>query len=56
MALYHFEHTNMPANSPDSLPDADYITITAYILQQNGYAAGSEPLNRVMIGRTLPKP
>jgi S-disulfanyl-L-cysteine oxidoreductase SoxD len=56
MFLYHFEHSKMPANSPDSLPDADYITITAYILQQNGYAAGSEPLNRVMIGRTLPKP
>jgi S-disulfanyl-L-cysteine oxidoreductase SoxD len=56
MALYGFEHSKMPANSPDSLPDADYITITAYILQQNGYAAGSAPLNRVMIGRTLPKP
>ena len=55
-SLYHFEHTKMPANAPDSLPDAEYITITAYILQQNGYAAGSEPLNRVMIGRTLPKP
>jgi hypothetical protein len=25
-------------------------------LQQNGYAAGSAPLNRLMIGRTLPKP
>jgi mono/diheme cytochrome c family protein len=55
-ALYHFEHTNMPANAPDALPDADYITITAYILQQNGYAAGSEPLTRMKIGRTLPKP
>jgi hypothetical protein len=55
-ALYHFEHTKMPANAPDSLPDDKYITITAYILQQNGYAAGSEPLNRVIIGRTLPKP
>jgi S-disulfanyl-L-cysteine oxidoreductase SoxD len=55
-ALYHFEHTNMPANAPNSLPDADYILITAFILQQNGYAAGSAPLNRVMIGRTLPKP
>ena len=55
-ALYHFEHSNMPANAPDSLPDAEYITITAYILQQNGYAAGSEPLNRAKIGRILPKP
>jgi len=54
-ALYHFEHSNMPANAPNSLPDAEYITITAYILQQNGYAAGSEPLNRVKIGRTLLK-
>jgi S-disulfanyl-L-cysteine oxidoreductase SoxD len=55
-ALYHFEHTTMPALSPDSLPDADYMAITAYILQQDGYVAGSEPLNRVKIGRTLPKP
>ena len=55
-ALYHFEHTTMPALAPDSLPDAEFIPITAYILQQNGYAAGSEPLNRVKIGRTLPKP
>ena len=55
-ALYHFEHTTMPALDPDSLPDAEFIPITAYILQQNGYAAGSEPLNRVKIGRTLPKP
>jgi hypothetical protein len=55
-ALYHFEHTTMPALDPNSLPDAEFIPITAYILQQNGYAAGSEPLNRVKIGRTLPKP
>jgi hypothetical protein len=46
----------MPALDPNSLPDAVFIPITAYILQQNGYAAGSEPLNRVKIGRTLPKP
>jgi hypothetical protein len=46
----------MPANASDSLPDTEYISITAYILQKNGYAAGSEPLNRVVIGRTLPKP
>lgn len=28
-ALYNFEHTKMPANAPDSLPDAKLLPITA---------------------------
>jgi len=55
-ALYHFEHSKMPANAPDSLPDSKYLPITAYILQQNGYAAGSEPLGGAFLAKTLPKP
>jgi mono/diheme cytochrome c family protein len=30
--LYNFEHTNMPANAPDSLPDSTLLPITAFIL------------------------
>ena len=55
-ALYNFEHTKMPVNAPGSLPDAKLLPITAYILQQNGYAAGSEPLDQSALARTLPKP
>lgn len=54
-ALYNFEHTNMPANAPDSMPDATLLPITAYILQKNGYAAGSTPLDQAALAQTLPK-
>ena len=36
---------NMPATQPASLPHDDYVQIMAYILQQNGYPAGSTPLS-----------
>jgi len=39
--LFSFEHSNMPATSPGSLPDDTMWTITAFILQKNGFAAGS---------------
>ncbi len=35
---------NMPRNAPGSLDSTTYTDILAYVLQQNGYAAGSEPL------------
>jgi mono/diheme cytochrome c family protein len=54
--LYNFEHTKMPLNAPDSLPDATLFPITAYILQQNSYAAGSAPLDQAALAQTLPKP
>jgi mono/diheme cytochrome c family protein len=34
----------MPAISPGQLPHDDYVQIMAYLLQQNGYPAGSTPL------------
>ena len=34
----------MPAGKPGSLPQADYAAIMAYLLQQNGYPAGSKLL------------
>jgi len=32
----------MPLGAADSLSDTDYLTVTAYLLQSNGYPAGSE--------------
>jgi mono/diheme cytochrome c family protein len=34
----------MPPANPGSLPDQTYASITAYILEVNGYAAGNTPL------------
>lgn len=35
---------NMPAPAPGSLPHGDYVDIMAFILQQNGYPAGTAAL------------
>jgi S-disulfanyl-L-cysteine oxidoreductase SoxD len=45
-ALFGFEHSNMPANNPGSLPDDTMWAITAYILQKNGFPAGSTALSQ----------
>jgi mono/diheme cytochrome c family protein len=42
--LFDFEHANMPAVNPGSVPDAQMWTITAYILQRNGFPAGQTVL------------
>jgi polar amino acid transport system substrate-binding protein len=34
----------MPQSDPGSLKPEEYAAVTAYILQQNGYPAGSTPL------------
>lgn len=34
----------MPATGPGSLPHDDYVEIMAFLLQRNGYPAGSEVL------------
>lgn len=55
--LFTFEHTNMPATNPGSLPDDTMWSITAYILQKNGFAAGPAALgqqtgaNRTLAGK-----
>jgi mono/diheme cytochrome c family protein len=55
--LFTFEHTNMPATNPGSLPEDTVWTITAYILQKNGFPAGpvalSQPTgaNRTLAGK-----
>jgi mono/diheme cytochrome c family protein len=44
--LFGFEHSNMPANNPGSLPDDTLWSITAYILRKNGFPAGSIVLSQ----------
>jgi S-disulfanyl-L-cysteine oxidoreductase SoxD len=44
--LFSFEHSNMPATNPGSLPDDTMWTITAFILQKNGFPSGSVSLNQ----------
>lgn len=51
--LYVFEHTNMPAVNPGSVPPEQLWAITAYILQKNGFAAGETPLGEASLGRVL---
>jgi mono/diheme cytochrome c family protein len=44
--LFGFEHSKMPAVNPGSVPDSEMWTITAYILQKNGFPPGSTALSR----------
>jgi mono/diheme cytochrome c family protein len=51
--LFTFEHTKMPANNPGAVPEDKLWTITAYILQKNGFPSGSTPLGVQAEGRVL---
>ncbi len=53
--LYAFEHGKMPANNPGSLPEDSLWSITAYILEKNGFPAGSTALSQPLAGKTLVK-
>ena len=53
--LYQFEHTNMPATNPGSVPPDQLRAITAYILQKNGFPAGNSPLDKSEAARPLTK-
>ena len=43
--LYDFIDKQMPANAPGSLSTAQALNVIAYILQRNGFAAGSTALS-----------
>ncbi len=43
--IFNIVAQNMPAADPGSLGHDDYVEIMAYLLQQNGYPAGSKPLD-----------
>jgi mono/diheme cytochrome c family protein len=51
--LYDFEHQNMPATNPGSVPGDQLWKITAYILQKNGFAAGNTNI-ATNASKTLP--
>ena len=53
--LYQFEHQNMPATNPGSVPPDQLRAITAYILQKNGFPAGNSPLDKSFASRPLTK-
>jgi S-disulfanyl-L-cysteine oxidoreductase SoxD len=53
--LYQFEHKNMPATNPGSVPRDQLIAITAYILQKNGFSAGNMPMDKWEASRLLTK-
>lgn len=44
--LFGFEHSKMPAVNPGSVPDSEMWAITAYILEKNGFPAGSTALSQ----------
>jgi alcohol dehydrogenase (cytochrome c) len=43
-ALHAYMSAQMPPASPGSLGDAGYVQLAAYLLQQNGVSAGTQPL------------
>lgn len=60
--LFNFIHTSMPGDKPGTLTDAQYINLTAYLLQANGYPHSTLPLtaekiqNTMLVGPDGPKP
>jgi hypothetical protein len=42
--FYHFMSTHMPLTDPGSLTKEQYLDIMAYMLEVNGYPAGSREL------------
>jgi alcohol dehydrogenase (cytochrome c) len=40
--LFYIVQTTMPKNRGKSLPNADYVAVTAYLVEQNGYPAGPQ--------------
>jgi mono/diheme cytochrome c family protein len=42
--VFAIVYQNMPATQPGTLPHDDYVQIMAFLLQQNGYPAGSQAL------------
>jgi polar amino acid transport system substrate-binding protein len=49
-ALLDVITNTMPQSDPGSMKSDDYNAVTAYILQQNGYPAGSAPLAKGAAG------
>ena len=50
--LFTHIRTRMPANAAGSLSEAAYLDILAYILQVNGFPAGSQELTAAVVANT----
>src|SRR6266702_4057343 len=51
--LFNYQQSKMPPTNPGSVPEEKMWLITAYILQKNGFAAGSSPLSAQTAARPL---
>jgi mono/diheme cytochrome c family protein len=60
--LYNYMKTRMPADNAGKLEDDEYIRLLAFLLQANGYAEGTRPLEAGgvshirLVGKDGPKP
>jgi mono/diheme cytochrome c family protein len=60
--LYNFIRTSMPGDKPGTLSAKEYVDVTAYLLQANGYRAGASDLTTektngiLLVGPEGPKP
>jgi mono/diheme cytochrome c family protein len=56
--LYNIVSTQMPLDKPGSLSSDEYAGLFAYMLSQNGYPAGVQPLSQATLGQVqlLPYP
>jgi quinoprotein glucose dehydrogenase len=43
-ALFTKVQSTMPLEAPGALKDSEYLEVLAYLLEQNGFPAGAEPL------------
>src|SRR2546428_142344 len=49
-SLFNFRRTKMPADSPGSASEAEYLDIIAYVLSLNSFPAGAQELNSSAAG------
>jgi cbb3-type cytochrome c oxidase subunit III len=49
-SLFNFMRTKMPADSPGSKSEAEYVDIIAYVLSLNSFPAGAQELNASATG------
>ena len=59
--LYDRVRTTMPQNDPQSMTREEYADVLAFLLKNNGFPAGSQPLDKrsevlASIGITAEKP
>jgi hypothetical protein len=55
--VFSYVKMAMPADDPASLEDSRYLDILAYLIQANGFPAGSRELNAALLPRLrAPRP